>query len=86
MDHYLPKVNFPEYAYEWSNYRLARPRLNSRKGDSVKVVDPFHVRSGWFVLDCPSCLIFAGDNLANGTRQQVRSTIEILDLNSEHLA
>ena len=49
-------------------------------------MDPFHVRSGWFVLDCQSFLIFAGDDLDKRTRRQVKSTISVLDLNSNDLA
>ena len=85
VDHYLPKVRYPDLAYEWSNYRLARPKVNSRKSDSEEVLDPFNVRSGWFVLDCPSCLIFAGANLEERTSRQVCSTIKVLKLNSDDL-
>ena len=85
VDHYWPKVRYPRLAYEWSNYRLARPRMNRRKGDSEDILDPFGVRNSWFVLDCPSCLIFPGDDLDANTRRQVHSTIRILDLNSDDL-
>ena len=86
VDHFLPKANHSRLAYEWDNYRLARPKLNSNKGNSEAVVDPFHVRDGWFVLDCPSCLIHPGDNLAGDTLQEVSATINVLKLNSDELA
>lgn len=82
VDHYLPKGCYPQFAYEWTNYRLARPKLNSRKGRSVAVVDPFVVQEGWFVLECPNCLICVGDELEESTALQVRSTIDVLKLNS----
>lgn len=85
VDHFRPKVKFPHLAYEWSNYRLARAKLNNRKGDSLDVIDPFRVRSGWFILDCPSCLIHPGENLEKRTRDQVRATINVLNLNSGDL-
>ena len=86
VDHFLPKSKYPRLAYEWSNYRLARPSLNRNKADSEAVVDPFDVHKGWFVLDCPSCLILPGYKLAANTRHQVSSTIAVLKLNSDELA
>ena len=86
VDHFLPKTKHPRLAYEWDNYRLARPKLNRHKSDSEDVVDPFQVRNGWFVVDCPSCLIHPGDNLAGNTRQEVSATIDVLKLNSDELA
>ena len=86
VDHFLPKAKYPQFAYEWDNYRLAQPKLNGNKADSEEVLDPFQVRTGWFVLDCPSCLVFPGDNLNDGTRQGVDSTIRVLKLNSYELS
>ena len=86
VDHFLPKVKHQWLAYEWDNYRLARPKLNRNKGDSEQVVDPFNVRKGWFVLECPSCLIRPGNTLTANTRQDVVATILVLKLNSHELA
>lgn len=83
VDHFLPKSRYPSLAYEWRNYRLARQRLNNHKGDSEQVVDPFRVRSGWFVLSLPSCLIIPGADLDKETSQEVDTTIEVLKLNSD---
>lgn len=85
VDHFLPKSKHRWLAYEWDNYRLARPKLNNNKGDSEQVVDPFHVRNGWFILECPSCLIRPGRNLTRNTRHDVVSTIRVLKLNSPEL-
>lgn len=86
VDHFLPKVKYPQLAYEWDNYRLALPRLNQNKADHEDIVDPFEAKSGWFVLLCPSCLIVPGDGLDTSTRAMVDRTINILKLNSDDLA
>lgn len=86
VDHFLPKTKYPHLAYEWDNYRLARPKLNRNKADSEDVVDPFHVRNGWFFLECPTCLIHPGNNLSRTTRDEVTTTIGVLKLNSPELA
>lgn len=86
VDHFRPKVKYPKLAYEWDNYRLARPKLNRSKADSEDLVDPFHVRDGWFELDCPSCLVRPGQQLQGDTRRDVLSTIGVLQLNSNELA
>ena len=85
VDHFLPKVSYSALAYEWDNYRLARTRLNDSKGSSEGIVDPFDVETGWFVMDCPSCLIQPADELDRHTRRKVEFTIAELDLNSDFL-
>ena len=86
VDHFLPKAKYPQLAYEWDNYRLARPSLNHSKADSEAVLDPFGVRRRWFVLDLPSCLIHPGDDLSGTTREDVKATISVLSLNCDALA
>jgi hypothetical protein len=81
VDHFSPKVQFPHLAYEWSNFRLAGPRLNQIKGDSTDVLDPFEIRSEWFVLDFPSCLIKPGNHLSPRILRKVENTIKSLKLN-----
>ena len=83
VDHFKPKSMFPSLAYEWSNYRLARQSINSRKGNSIDVADPFDIKNGWFVLDLPSCLIKPGRNLPKEIRDLVFSTIKVLRLNDD---
>ncbi len=48
-DHMIPKSTAWQHVYEWSNYRLACTLMNSRKGVSASVLDPFDVENGWFV-------------------------------------
>lgn len=83
VDHFRPKTKYPYLAYEWDNYRLARQRINSRKGNSEEVVDPFRVQPGWFVLDFPSCLIRPGNKLNKKIKKYVNATINILRLNDD---
>ena len=85
VDHFLPKALYPQWAYEWHNYRLARQKINVRKGDTKDVVDPFDVQPGWFVLHMPSCLIKAGPKLKPSVRKKVNATINILQLNADDL-
>lgn len=82
-DHFLPKSSYPYDAYEWSNFRLSTHRLNTAKGESTEVIDPFVVQSGWFVLKFPSCLVFPGDGVSEVVKQQVIRTIDVLGLNRD---
>lgn len=85
IDHFLPKTTHPHLAYEWDNYRLARQKVNGRKGNTEEVVDPFEVEPGWFVLHMPSCLVRAGSGLDHVVRKRVNATINILQLNADDL-
>jgi hypothetical protein len=83
VEHFLPKAQRPDRAYEWDNYRLVCLRMNGRKG-THQVLDPFVIRGGWFVLDFPSLQIrpdVASVPLALLTVAD--QTITTLDLNGE---
>jgi hypothetical protein len=82
VDHFLPKSQYPDLAYEWDNYRLATPQVNSYKGESIDVIDPFVVKDGWFILDFPSCLIRPAPSLSQVIAEQVEKTIAVLRLNA----
>lgn len=83
VDHYLPKDTHPHLAYEWSNYRLASQRVNSAKGNSASVLDPFLVQDDWFFLEVPSCLIRPNPALDPDLRNQISQTVNILRLNQD---
>lgn len=83
IDHFQPKSQRPNRAYEWDNFRLALYKMNSYKGDRTDIIDPFAVGPGWFVLDMPSCLIRPGGGLTPQQRQEVETTIDALKLNSD---
>lgn len=83
VDHYLPKALHPHLAYEWSNFRLASGRVNSSKGNSTSILDPFEIENDWFVMDIPDCLIRANPNLEKQLRVKVSGTINSLRLNQD---
>ncbi len=83
VDHYWPKTAYPELAYEWSNFRLANGRINSTKGNSLDVLDPFDIGDDWFCLDIPSCLIRANAELGRAVTLRINRTINSLRLNSD---
>ena len=83
IDHFLPKSKYPDKAYEWSNYRLARTRLNNLKGNHEDVLDPFLLQERWFVLDFTTFLVQPNTNLANNDMHKVDATIVRLGLNAE---
>ncbi len=80
VDHFIPKNLRPELAYEWSNYRYASLKFNSRKGTQA-VLDPFQIEFGWFILDFPSLLVKPHSSLPSDLKEAVNSTIRILKLN-----
>ena len=83
VDHFLPKTKYPHLAYEWDNYRLARQKINARKSNTEEVLDPFKIQTGWFVLDLPSCLVRAAQEVERDLRIKVNQTINILGLNND---
>jgi hypothetical protein len=83
VDHFLPKTLNPELAYEWSNFRLAGGRVNSCKGNSVGIVDPFDVQDDWFYIDIPACLLRPNPVLAQPLRSRIAQTIQSLRLNDD---
>jgi hypothetical protein len=83
VDHFLSKKFYPQFAYEWDNYRLAAQRINTYKGDSKGLIDPFITQPGWFVLKFPSCLVEAGDGLPKHIAGKINKTINVLRLNSD---
>ena len=85
VDHFHPKSKFPDLAYEWCNYRLARRKVNNYKGDKIGIIDPFLVQSSWVILEFPSCLVRSGIDLDEKTENRVEKSIDMLGLNEESL-
>ena len=81
MDHFIPKSLAPIQAYEWSNFRLSRARLNNRKGNHTDVLDPFTLPVRWFTLDFRSFLLFPTPVLSSSEKRKVQLTIDRLGLN-----
>jgi len=82
-EHFRPKTDYPQLAYEWSNYRLVAGVLNGKKSNQ-EVLDPFDIEDGWFTLKFPSLLVIPSRNLEPAIEQKVTTTIRILGLNDEH--
>ncbi len=80
VDHFIPKNSAPHLAYEWTNFRLARHRINSKKGEFT-VLDPFTIGNDWFVLDFSTFMIYPNDTLPEDQKGKIRETIRHLDLN-----
>lgn len=83
VDHFAPKSSSPHLAYEWSNYRLAHQKVNSYKGNSTDVLDPFHIQEGWFILDFSNCFVKPNPTTPQPVQDQVTNTIAILRLNTD---
>lgn len=83
VDHFRPKSVYPHLAYEWSNFRLASGRINSSKGNSTDILDPFEVQDEWFYMDIPACLLKPNPSLIAPLRARIKSTINSLRLNQD---
>lgn len=55
--------------------------MNNAKGHRFDIVDRFCARSGWFVLDIPSCLIKLGQIRDDALTRRVKNTTSVLGLN-----
>lgn len=84
VDHFDPKSSIPAQAYEWSNFRLSRARLNNRKGNHTDVLDPFTLPGRWFTLDFRTFLVFPSQHLRKAERVRVQRTIDRLELNTDN--
>jgi len=84
VDHFIPKSAEPSQAYEWSNFRLCRSRLNMRKDIHRDVLDPFTLNPGWFNLDFRTFLLVPNPTLTALDRKRVEATIDRLQLNDDN--
>ncbi len=84
IDHFVPKSHPPHaQAYEWTNFRLARSRLNHRKANFRDVLDPCAISNGWFRLSFVTFSLSPDSTLSGSQQQQVRDTIVRLGLNTD---
>jgi hypothetical protein len=81
VDHYLPKSAYPNQAYEWTNFRLAHPKLNGYKADKIGLLDPFTIQPGWFILDFANCHVKPNPATTKPVQDSVTHTIKELKLN-----
>lgn len=86
-DHFIAKSRNAGLAYEWSNYRLACSKMNSRKRDFNDVLDPFSDVLIWrlFRLELVTGKIYPSPDFPNSdlnpyAMRPVEKTIERLGL------
>ena len=90
VDHFRPKSAYPELVYAWSNWILACPRCNQKKGEKWPgrgYVDPCaRTRAAqpeaYFGFDLKTCEIIPRPGLSRGRRQKAFQMIEDLGLNA----
>lgn len=82
-DHFVAKSRDASQIYEWSNYRLACAKMNSRKRDFEDVFDPFEIAGETFLLDLATGSIRPNPSLAPDLLAQAEATIERLDLDDQ---
>jgi len=80
VDHFIAKSKRADLAYEWSNYRLACSRMNSRKRDYDDILDPFEIETGWFRLEPVTGRIYPDPGLSADLQLRVQATIDRLRL------
>lgn len=81
VDHFMPKSTHPEFAYEWSNFRLSLLRINAYKGTHEDILDPFEIGESWFFMDIMTGKVSPNPELDETIQKQVQTTIERLHLN-----
>jgi uncharacterized protein (TIGR02646 family) len=82
VDHFIAKSKRVDLVYEWSNYRLACSRMNSRKREYDDVLDPFEIENGWFRLELITGRIYPNPALSPERLAAVQTTIKRLCLDN----
>ncbi len=83
VDHYIPKSDNKELAYEWSNYRLCTERMNNNKDSYLDVMDPFKIQNGWFTINFATFFVEPEARLPDYLKAAVDTTITRLRLNDD---
>jgi len=82
IDHFVPRFQESNLAYEWSNFRYVAARFNSRKGTQV-ILDPFALLPNWFIIDFRSLFVKPNPDLLPSQKEEVLKTIKYLKLNND---
>jgi hypothetical protein len=84
VDHFRSWKRDPELAYEWSNYRYADGRVNSKKQTADgAVLDPFEVQDDWFEIILPSLQLRMTDRVPARLRARAAYTLSRLGLDHD---
>lgn len=85
VDHFKPKLKYPNLAYEWDNYRFACGSANSKKRDFEDVLDPFSLPDNLFYIHFGTGEVLINPQMDNETTQNAERTINRLSLNDNRL-
>ncbi|MBY0505193.1 MAG: hypothetical protein K2X03_14870 [Bryobacteraceae bacterium] len=80
VEHFKPKSQYPELAYDWDNFRLVCGLMNGRKKDYADVLDPFELPENTFTLNPVSGEILVNPKCSVALAKKAESTIERLGL------
>lgn len=83
IDHFISKGLVPKLAYAWSNFRLCRNDINTKKGQDIYVPDPLGIRSEWFEIDFTTWRVGPSDNAPVYVKHRIRSAFVRLGLNED---
>lgn len=78
VDHFWPKKQRPDLAYEWSNLRWCDGRVNRLKGDRI-FLDPFEIGADWVRLDPCTLEFVPGPGLPARHRDAATITFHALN-------
>lgn len=81
VDHFLPKSQYPQLAFEWSNYRLAARSINQLKGSKTGILDPAAIPAQAFYINFADGGIYPSPSLDPQTKGKAEKTIQLLRLN-----
>jgi hypothetical protein len=84
IDHFMPKGIFPKLAYEWSNFRLCRNDINTRKGQDCYIPDPFAIQNEWFAIDFTTWRVGPSTSAPDYIKNRIRCTFVMLGLNDDN--
>jgi uncharacterized protein (TIGR02646 family) len=80
VEHFVPKSQHLNQAYEWNNYRFVCAKMNSRKRDFEDVLDPFTLEPESFELNLGNGGIAPHPRLNVVKRREAKKTIKRLKL------
>ncbi|WP_218188860.1 hypothetical protein [Pseudomonas nunensis] len=85
VDHFVSCHEDMTLAYEWSNYRYMAGWLNSSKSKTpaADLLDPFHVRDGWFEVLLPSLQLAVTDVVPAAFREIAKKTLASLPIRDD---
>ena len=81
VEHFLPKSDYPQLAYEWDNFRLICGLMNGRKSNFTDILDPFDIPPDTFSLNPQSGEITIHPLCSPNLRPAAIQTINRLQLN-----